>query len=40
MRLIPHRFLVIVGEEMSVHIFSLQIASVVADHYSVGIDHR
>lgn len=37
---IPDRFLVIVSEEMPVHISALQVASVVSDHYPVRIYNR
>lgn len=37
---VPDRFLVVVSEEMPVHVFALYVASVVADHHPVGIDDR
>jgi len=37
---IPDRFLVIVSEEMPVHISALQVTAVVSDHYSIGIYNR
>lgn len=31
---------IIIGEEMAIHVFSLQVGSVVASYYAIGVDNR